>query len=199
MKTIFNLLKDRLKNEGNPALLDMICYLHPTHTTFQKVCEALTELDDNDMENGITKIDITSLLSSLHRWFSTSTACREDIREIREDFYETLDDFEEDLNMFFKRHVNTRWLEMQPCLERLLSLWTSTTHYFISFLPHSNDGSDKKAIKTDRFKTIFDALKPSEEIQAKARVKILIYLCKFTQDFLRNFQSHKPNYPQSVQ
>ena len=63
------------------------------------------------------KIEISFLLGSLHGWFNCFTARREDLTEIGEDFYEEFQDFDE----HFKRHVATRWLEMGPCLKRLLS------------------------------------------------------------------------------
>ena len=65
--------------------------------------------------------------------------------------------------------------------------------YFTVFLPSSIDASDKKACKTDRFKLIFSALKPGEELLTKARVKFLLYICELTQPFLKQFQSATPN------
>ena len=65
--------------------------------------------------------------------------------------------------------------------------------YFTVFLPSSTDASDKKACKTDRFKLIFSALKPGEELLTKARVKFLLYICELTQPFLKQFQSATPN------
>ena len=66
-------------------------------------------------------------------------------------------------------------------------------HYFTVFLPSSTDNSDMKACKTDRFKLIFSALKPGEELLTKARVKFLLYICELTSPFLKQFQSSKPN------
>ena len=123
MKTVFRLLKEKVTEAGNPALLDLICYLHPTHTAFQKCCQMLTQPDDeeDEDENGLEKVEISSLLGSLHGWFNCSTARREDLKDIGEGFYEEYEDFDEKLDQFFKRHVSTRWLEMGPCLKRLLS------------------------------------------------------------------------------
>ena len=119
MRAVFKLLKQKVTDAGNPALIDLICYLHPTHTGYQKACQMITQVDEH--EEGMVKIDISSLLGSLHGWFNCSTARREDLRDIGQDFYEEFQDFDEKLDQFFKRHVTTRWLEMGPCLKRLLS------------------------------------------------------------------------------
>jgi hypothetical protein len=67
MKTFSRLLSEEVKNSGNPKLLDMKCYLHPTHTAFQRCCEALTELTEEDDKEGVVKVEISSLLSYFHR------------------------------------------------------------------------------------------------------------------------------------
>ena len=99
------------------------------------------------------------------------------------------DGFEEDLNQFFKRHMVTRWLEMEPCLKRLLSRWRASVHYFTVYLPNSQGPTDKKALKTDRFKTIYNALKLSQEHKTKAKMKFLQYICKLTLPFLTTFHT----------
>ena len=71
--------------------------------------------------------------------------------------------------------------------------WVTTVHYFTVFLPASTDGSDKNACKTERFKLIYAALKPGEELLTKARVKCLLFICELSSPFLRQFQSEKPN------
>ena len=104
---------------------------------------------------------------------------------------ETHEDFEEDLDAFFKRHIdnrftltclatprkissdiysNCRWLESKSCLERLLSLWTSTVEYFIEFIPNSNDINNKRAAKTEVYKKIALLLCDSEVLKTKIKV-----------------------------
>ena len=61
------------------------------------------------------------------------------------------------------------------------------------FLPASTDGSDKKDCKKERFKLIYQALKPGEELLTKSRVKFLYYICDLLSSFLKQFQSEKPN------
>ena len=192
MKTVWRLLSKEVEDLGNPGLLDLICYLHPTHTSFQKFCSALCELTEEEKEDGVVPVDVSSLIGQLHGWFNSSTARREDLTKIGEEFYDLNDDFEEELSQFFKRHVATRWLEMGPCLKRLLGRWRTTVHYFTVFLPASKDSSDKKAVQTDRFKSIHNALKPSTRETTKAKVKSTLYVCSLTNQYLKVFQSSKP-------
>ena len=63
-------------------------------------------------------VSISSLLSALHS-FMNSTARREDMTEVGQEFAGDVD-FKEKLEQFYKRHISTRWLEMEPCLKRLL-------------------------------------------------------------------------------
>ena len=198
MKAVARQLKLALSDRGNPALVDLVCFLHPTHTAFEKLEESLGEevqedqedQEDEEDEDTDKVVSISALLSALHS-FMNSTARREDMTKSAEEFVDA-DGFEEDLNQFFKRHVITRWLEMEPCLRRLLSRWRSSVHYFTTFLPNSQGPTDKKALKTDRFKTIHNALKPSQEYKTKAKVKFLQYICKLTLPFLTTFQATKP-------
>ena len=196
MKAVARQLKLSLSERGNPALVDLVCFLHPTHTAFEKLEERLGEEEQEDEEeeeedgDGDKVVSISGLLSALHS-FMNSTARREDMTKSAEELVDE-DGFEEDLNQFFKRHVVTRWLEMEPCLKRLLSRWRSTVHYFTDYLPNSQSPTDKQAQKTDRFKTIYNALKPSQEHKTKAKVKFLQYICKLTLPFLTTFQASKP-------
>ena len=73
-KAVFRFFRDKVTKVGNPALIDLICYLHPTHTEFERCCKALTadlieddenNIDDED-DDGHKKISIYSLLGSLH-------------------------------------------------------------------------------------------------------------------------------------
>ena len=188
MQALFRLLKQELEDRGNPSLIDLICYLHGTHTAFEKCEEALAEEELQDEDD--VSVSISSLLSALHS-FMNSTARREDMTEVGQEFAGDVD-FNEKLEQFYKRHISTRWLEMEPCLKRLLGRWKTTVQYFTVYLPASSSPSDKKALKTDRYQLIFNAFKPSQEPKTKAKVIFLQYVCKLTLPFLTNFQSSKP-------
>ena len=50
---------------GDPAVIDLICYLHPTHIAFQKAAQVLNN-------------DVLAYLVNLHSFFKHSTAHREE-------------------------------------------------------------------------------------------------------------------------
>ena len=110
MKSLFSKLKVEAAAAGNPKLFDAPCYLHPVHTAFR---QAVLSLETN----------MSEILNDLFGFFKHSTARRADVIEVRKDMAEQLgDDFDESFSQFFLRHVESRWLEMYNCLERLLSL-----------------------------------------------------------------------------
>jgi hypothetical protein len=180
--------RQELADWGTPGLIDVICYLHGTHTAFEKCEENLGEVELVDEEE--PKISISSLLSNLYS-FMNSTARREDLTEVGQEFAGDKD-FNEKLDQFYKRHISTRWLEMEPCLKRLLARWKTTVQYFTVFLPPFSSSSDKKALKTKRYMMIYNALKPDQEQKTKGKIKFLQYVCKQALPFLTTFQSTKP-------
>ena len=125
------------EDKGSPLVVGMPCYLHPTHTAFQKAVQKL-------------EVDITSFLVRLHSFFKLSTARREDRNLVQEQLGFRLGQaFTEVIDRFFKRHVSTRWLELQEVVTRVLDLWESTKEYFMVFLPESRVQCNKNAMKTD--------------------------------------------------
>ena len=89
-------LISKAKEEGNPAVVDLVCYLHPTHTAFQKMVKALNS-------------DIPGFLVALHSFFKQSTARREDRNLVQEKCAQEMeDDFAEELDQFYLRHVSSR-------------------------------------------------------------------------------------------
>ena len=180
MKKVFRLLEDEVKAANNPKLIDAPCYLHPTHTAFKNGVKAL-------------KMNLVSLLGNLHGFFKTSSARREDMVELREELAEELQDqLEEVCDQFFLRHVDTRWLEAQHCIERLLDHWESTIEYFMVYLPNSNLQNNKLAIKSKKYKNIAVHLCQDEVIKTKIRCKFLVMLAKSSRTFLTLLQSEKP-------
>ena len=55
----------KAQEEGNPAVIDLICYLHPTHIAFKKAVQVLNN-------------DVLAYLVNLHSFFKHSTAHREE-------------------------------------------------------------------------------------------------------------------------
>ena len=138
-------------------------------------------------------MNLTDVLTDLHGFFKLSSARREDLLEVRQDMREELgSQFEEPMNQFFLRHVSSRWLEMLPCLERLICLWDSTKEYFLVYLRDSNSQADKKSVESERYGRILGFLKRGEELQNKTRVQYLIYIAKLCRPFLVSLQATKP-------
>jgi hypothetical protein len=180
MQKVFRDLEESVKASNNPKLIDAPCYLHPTHTAFKTGAKALDK-------------DIVSLLGNLHGYFKTSTARRADMMEVREELAEQLqDEYEEVLEEFFLRHVDTRWLEAQRCLERLLGHFDSTVEYFVEYLPNSPLQNNKSAVKSKKYKKIAKHLCKEEVIKTKIRCKFLILLASSTKTFLTLLQSQRP-------
>ena len=172
MKKASSLLKEHVEGLGCPLLLEGPCYLHPVHTAFK---EALKTLE--------TEID--QLLLNVYGWFKLSTGRRDDMKEVFEEMEEKME--------FFLRYVSTRWLTMGPCLVRLVEHWESVKKFFLTTLPTPPvSQATKKAMKTDRYMSILDMVKPANEKTNLARIKFLIFLAKINEPFLVSLQSEKP-------
>ena len=93
---------------------------------------------------------------------------------------------------FFLRHVDTRWLESVPALERFLDHWDSTVEYFMEYIPHSSNPNNKNALKSDTYKAISVHLCLQERTKTKIRAKVLLMVAQLTKPFLTMMQSVKP-------
>ena len=180
MKKVFRLLEEEVRASNNPRLVDAPCYLHPTHTAFKNAEKALS-------------VSVVSLLGNLHGFFKTSSARRADMVEVREELAETLqDEMDEILDQFFRRHVDTRWLEAERCIQRLLDHWTSTVEYFTVYLPNSPLPNNKLALKCKKYKKIAAQLCQEEAVKTKIRAKFLLLLAQTTKTFLTLLQAQQP-------
>ena len=93
---------------------------------------------------------------------------------------------------FFLRHVDTRWLESAPAIERFLDHWDSTIEYFMEYIPHSPLANNKNALKSDTYKAMAVHLCLQERTKTKIRAKVLLMLAQLTKTFLTMMQSVKP-------
>ena len=67
--------------------------------------------------------------------------------EIREEMADELEEaLDEVLDQFFLRHVETRWLQAAPCIDRILKHWASTVEYFRKYIPNSTLANNKNAV-----------------------------------------------------
>ena len=180
MKATARLLKEAAEAAGNPKLFDLSCLLHPVHTSSKELTKSL-------------QLDITSLLAALHSFFSMSSSRREDVITIRQELQDMLgENFREPIATFFLRHVETRWLEIGPVIDRVISLWTSTRKYFLEFLPESRLSNNKKALETDRYKSIAAVLSEETEQANLARLKFVSLLASLCKPFLLKLQAERP-------
>ena len=180
MKRVFKLLEESFRAANNPKLVDAPCLLHPTHTSFQK---AMLALDEN----------IGSLLANIHSFFKVSTARREDMIDVREEMADELEEaFDEVLDQFFLRHVETRWLQAAPCIDRILQHWASTVEYFGKYIPNSRLANNKNAVQSKMYKKIMQYLSDDQVVKTKIRLKFLSFLAHQTKTFLTLLQSEQP-------
>ena len=186
MKSVFSKLKIEAAAAGNPNLLDAPCYIHPTHTAFRKaVCSLVTDMSD--------------ILNDLFGFFKHTMARRSDLRDVRQKLADRLgEEFDEPLSQSFLRHVESRWLEMQNCLVRLLSLWDSSSEYFLVYLPNSTSQLDKKTIETDRYKKLAKFFRGTSGVRNKIRVRFLIFLSKIFRPILIVLQAQNPWFISSI-
>ena len=180
MQAVERKLVAEAESEGSPLVVSMPCYLHPTHTAFQKAVEKLD-------------VDVTSFLVKLHTFFKLSTARREDRNLVQEQLAADLGEaFTEVIDRFFMRHVSTRWLELQEVVMRVLELWESTKQYFMVFLPKSKVQCNKNAVKTDGYKEIAAFLHPDVEKLNKARLEWVAGQANLSRPFLLRLQGRDP-------
>ena len=165
----------------------MPCYLHPTHTAFQK---AVQKLD----------VDIYSFVVKLHTFFklredrnlaSSSSSYSRNL--VQEELAANLGEaFTEVIDRFFVRHVSTKWLELQEVVMRVLELWESTKEYFMVFLPKSKVQCNKNAVKTDGYKEIAAFLHRDNEKLNKARLEWVAGQANLSRPFLLRLQRRDP-------
>ena len=180
MKSLYNKLKIEASAAGNSKLLDAPCYLHSVHNAFRKGVLSLT-------------VNLSDTLEDLFGFFKHSTARREDVTGVRMELSERVgEDFSESLTQFYLRHVESRWLEMQQCLVRLVSLWGSSVDYLLTYLPNSKSSADKKTMTSERYQRLATFFRGVAGLMNKLRVKFLIVICKIFRPFLIILQSEKP-------
>ena len=140
----------------------------------------------NAFKSGLQEIsvDVGNLAVCLYGFFKHSV-----IR--REQFAYELIEIDED-HPTFLRHVGSRWLTLEPCLERIDTNYAAIEKYFLRTLPtNANDGDQnaKEATKTKYYELTVGYLKKPE---CKFMVKMVIYICKQFTPFLTKMQTSAP-------
>ena len=160
-KAITNLINKELADSHLPMMIDVgSCNLHKVHNAFAK---------------GLTVFghDAEDLALKLFYWFKHSAARREDLQSVQ--FALELD------SVLLLRHVESRWLSLQPAITRILSQWLAITKYF-KHLPDS----DKSVEKNGKYKEIMLLLNnPRTYIQLVFIADVASVFSNFLQSFQR--------------
>ena len=170
-KALMKLLVQEAEQQGSKLVDFGSCVLHTAHNAFK---QGLRDLS----------VDVALLAKCLHGFFKYST-----IR--REQFALELLDIEETTEAFL-RHIDTRWLSLQPALERIDKNWTAICNYFLRTLPErANEGSknEKEALGTQYYKLIKTEL---EKSTCQVVLKEVIFMCQKFAPFLLALQSTEP-------
>ena len=116
-KTVWNIVNDALLNlpSRNYGLTDIgTCNLHICHNAFAKGLEVFGS-------------SISEFVIDLHLWFKMSAARREDYEVVQEEMGLA--------KHKFLKHVECRWLSLQPAVLRILEQLEGLKTYFLTVLP----------------------------------------------------------------
>jgi len=160
-KAITNLVNKELTDSHLPMMVDIgSCNLHKVHNAFAKGLVVFGQ-------------DAEDLALKLFYWFKHSAARREDLQIVQ--FALELD------SIHLLRHVESRWLSLQPAVARILSQWPALLEYF-KHLPDS----DKSVEKNGKYKEIMLLLiNPRTYIQLVFIADVASVFSNFLQMFQR--------------
>ena len=165
-KTVWNLVNEQVLclPDRSHGLIDIgTCNLHIFHNAFAKGLQVFCN-------------EISELVIDIYTWFKLSAARRED--------YELV---QEELGLpkhKFLKHVDSRWLTLQPALERICKQLSALKKYF------SKAAETNSAVESNpRYIRIQRKLKAKETV---AKMHFLISVADIFNLFLVNFQSEEP-------
>ena len=165
-KTVWNLVNEQVLQlpEGNHGLIDIgTCNLHIFHNAFAK---GLHEFGN----------ELSELVIDIHTWFKLSAARREDYQEVQESLGLP--------KKYFLKHVDSRWLTLQPALQRICEQIKGLEKYF-----SEESKKDAKVQSNPRFIRIMRQLNSKE---TSAKMHFLISVADIFNSFLVNFQKEEP-------
>lgn len=88
-------------------------------------------------------------------------------------------------NLNFIKHVNSRYLTIEPAAHRLLHHWDAVIEYFLKFVPIKQS----KMLKTNAYKRILPFLKKKT---IKAELKFITISASLFTEFTSLYQSSDP-------
>ena len=154
------------------------CVLHTGHNSVKEGLKA-------------NPIKVSELAKCVHGFFKYSTLRRAD-------FAKELIDLELAETVFI-RHVDTRWLTLQPALERIDKNYEAITHYFLVTLPSQTTEGDvnerqnaKNAMKAKYYQLVKEKL---EKPDCLYMIRSTIFMCQKFSPFMHKLQSAGPQIP----
>ena len=166
-KTVWNIVNDALLHlpNRNYGLTDIgTCNLHICHNAFAKGLEMFGS-------------NISEFVIDLHLWFKMSAVRREEYEVVQEEMGLA--------KHKFLKHVECRWLSLQPAVLRILEQLEGLRRYFITVLPEKQSSISSNA----RYIRIRRQLESKDLV---AQMHFLISVADIFNSFLKFFQSEEP-------
>ena len=166
-KTVWNIVNDALLHlpNRNYGLTDIgTCNLHICNNAFAKGLEMFGS-------------NISEFFIDLHLWFKMSAARREDYEVVQEEMGLA--------KHKFLKHVECRWLSLQPAVLTILEQLEGLRRYFITVLPEKQSSISSNA----RYIRIRRQLESKDLV---AQMHFLISVADIFSSFLKFFQSEEP-------
>ena len=166
-KTVWNIVNDVLLRlpERNHGLTDIgTCNLHICHNAFAKGLEMFAS-------------SISDFVIDLHLWFKMSAARREDYELVQEEMGL--------VKHKFVKHVECRWLSLQPAVLRILEQLKGLKRYFLRNLPKEQSS----VTNNTRYIRIRRQLESKDLV---AQLHFLVSVGDIFNSFLTFFQRDEP-------
>ena len=84
MEATLRLITEEAERAGNPKLFSMPDFLHPSHTSFEKLLLALKHNVPGSTKDFLARGDLDKLLTTLQPFFKQYAGRREDMSKLRE-------------------------------------------------------------------------------------------------------------------
>ena len=160
-----NLVNSNILEVRKETLVDLgTCNVHTLHNAF---LQGFLQLGEN----------ASNLISSVHDYFITFPARWENFEKIQEElglpFHQ------------FLRHVDSRWLTIEPAAERVSEQFTALEEYYFQFIPKNKP----QLTKTSCYKNIVNLLRIST---IRAELQFVISSARIFTRFTGFFQRKEP-------
>ena len=150
---------------GQNGMLDIgTCSLHIAHNSFSKGLESYGG-------------GVSDFVIDIHQWFKLSAARREDFAKLQES--------KGVHKVGFMKHVECRWLSLEPAITRIIEQYDVLKQHFLTDLPKESDSVCRNA----RYQRIKNYLITKETL---VQMHFLKSVCAVFTPFLTIFQRREP-------